>query len=173
MSDEKSPAKAPRVPEKNALADRARSGIPKNAPARASRSEIRKPGRRIKRESLFHAVVHRQLPLESETTAFILVNVVDFLMTYLMLATGHFRESNPVARWFLESWGPIKGMLYFKLTMVTVVCLIAQIVYPRRPTTARLLLIAGSLAVCAVVVSSLAMFLRHGGHLPVPAPLED
>ena len=36
------------------------------------------------------------LPLEHETAAFILVNVLDFFMTYLLLSSGRFVESNPV-----------------------------------------------------------------------------
>ena len=96
---------------------------------------------------------HR-LPLESETAFFILVNVLDFFITYRLLWTTTHVEANPIARYFLEGWG-IKGMLYFKLAMVLCVCVIAQIVATSRPNVARWLLIGLSCVVGAVVVYSL------------------
>lgn len=106
---------------------------------------------------------HNELPLESETTVFILVNVLDFFTTFWMLTTrDHFHESNPIAAWFLQGWGPIKGLLYYKLSLVTVVCLISQIIATRRLETARWLLNFGTFVVSVVVAYSLALLLRHG-----------
>ncbi len=102
------------------------------------------------------------LPLEAETSFFILVNVIDFFVTYWMLAVGGFRESNPVAAYFLHRWGPVKGMLIFKLSLVTFVILVSQLIALKRPETARRLLIFGSLAVAGVVVYSLMLYSRHG-----------
>ncbi|TWT58457.1 hypothetical protein KOR42_18320 [Thalassoglobus neptunius] len=102
------------------------------------------------------------LPLEAETAMFILVNVLDFLMTYLLLSTGKFRESNPIAEFFLHRWGPVQGMLYFKLSLVVVVCVIAQIIALKKPATARWLLNFGTVIVVGVVVYSLTIFLRAG-----------
>lgn len=107
-----------------------------------------------------------KLPLETETTRFILVNLLDYFMTYLLLmgaggAGVRFVESNPVARYFIESWGPVKGMLGFKLGLVTFVCLVAQVIATRRPRAATLVLNFGTLAVSCVVIYSLALLLRH------------
>jgi hypothetical protein len=102
-----------------------------------------------------------QLPLESETTVFIFVSLADFFMTYWMLWSGEFREHNPIARWFLEGWGLTKGLLLYKLALTTTVCLIAQIVYPKRPAVARALLNFGSLAVLGVVLYSVVLYVKH------------
>ncbi|WP_437194541.1 DUF5658 family protein [Planctomicrobium sp. SH527] len=116
--------------------------------------------------SWFHHIARRQLPLETETTIFILVSILDFFVTYWLLMSGGFRESNPLANWFLEGWGVTKGMLLYKLALVTIVCLISQIVYPYRPRTARLLLIGGTVAAGYVVIHGLRLYLAHG---PAPA----
>ncbi|MFV0444223.1 MAG: DUF5658 family protein [Planctomycetaceae bacterium] len=107
-----------------------------------------------------------QLPLEAETSYFILANLLDFFVTYWLLMAGsagelRFIESNPVARYFIESWGPVKGMLGFKLTIVTLVCVISQIVALKRKDLARLVLLFGTLATGGVVVYSIWLYLRH------------
>lgn len=106
-----------------------------------------------------------KLPLEHETAMFVLVNVLDFLMTYWMLMNSgeglKFVESNPVAAFFLHRWGPIKGMLFFKLSIVVFVCLIAQVIAQRRMETARMLLRVGTLAVACIVMYSAMLYLRH------------
>lgn len=107
----------------------------------------------------------KKLPLESETTIFILVNLLDFAMTWWMLmhremGLGNFYESNPIARHFLDHWG-VKGLLYFKMAVVAFVCVIAQIVATRREASARFLLIVGTIVVSAVVIYSLRLFLNH------------
>ena len=100
-----------------------------------------------------------QLPLERETCVFILLNALDVFMTYIMLVTGNFRESNQIANFFLAGWG-IKGLVYFKFALVALVTLIAQIVARKRMSTGRNLLNFGSLIVGGVVIYSFAMFLR-------------
>jgi hypothetical protein len=102
-----------------------------------------------------------QLPLETETTQFILVNVLDFFMTYWLLQTGRFRESNPIAEYFLASWGPVKGMLLFKLALVTFVCLIAQIIAIWNLDRARWLLRFGTAVVAIVVIYSFTLLIRN------------
>ena len=107
----------------------------------------------------------QRLPLEHETALFILVNVLDFATTYYMLMhrdSGNvsFFESNPVARYFLNHWG-VHGLLWFKMAVVAFVCVIAQIVATRKPATARLLLVVGTIVVSIVVVYSLRLFLHH------------
>jgi len=107
-----------------------------------------------------------QLPLETETTVFILVNLLDFFVTYWLLAHrelgfGGFYESNPIARYFLDRWGVVKGLLGFKLAIVLFVCLIAQIVATRKPETARKLLVIGTVLVFGVVIYGVSLFVRH------------
>jgi hypothetical protein len=108
-----------------------------------------------------------KLPLETETSVFILVNLVDFFVTYWLLMAGRvgnlrFVESNPVARYFIESWGPVRGMLGFKLGLVTFVCLVAQLIALRRLDLGRFVLQFGTLATGAVVAYSIALYLRNG-----------
>ena len=107
----------------------------------------------------------RPLPLEAETTRFILVSTLDIFMTYLSLSYRDeannpvFIESNPIARFFINHWG-VKGMYYFKLTMVAVATVIAQVVARKKLETARMLLNGASVVVAGVVVYSLVLFLR-------------
>jgi hypothetical protein len=100
-----------------------------------------------------------RLPLETETAAFILANVLDFFVTYLLLYGGRHVESNPLARYFWEGWG-IKGMVLYKLGNVALVCVIAQIVARVNLKAARRLLVGLTLVVAAVVAYSLALAFR-------------
>lgn len=111
-------------------------------------------------KSPFQRIVSGQLPLETETAQFILVNLVDFFMTYLLLASGRFREANPVAEYFLNHWGPIKGMLYFKLALITFVCILTQIIALKSVEKAAFVLRLGTAGVAIVVVYSLILFIR-------------
>ena len=104
-------------------------------------------------------VFRRQLPLETETTIFILVSAADIFMTWILLSTGGFVESNPVARYFLETWGK-KGFVGFKMLSVTVVCVIAQIVALQKLELARRILNFGSVVVLLVVLYSVSLLLR-------------
>ncbi len=103
--------------------------------------------------------LHDRLPLETETAAFILANVLDIFMTYLLLVGERHFEANPIARYFLEGWG-LKGLAGYKLAMVSFVCVIAQVVARVNVTTARRLLIGLTLVVGAVVAYSLALLVR-------------
>ena len=102
----------------------------------------------------------RALPLESETTAFLLVSFLDILCTYLLLASGRFRESNAVADWFIAGWG-VKGMVYFKMALAAFVCTLAQVIAAKRPRTGRFVLLLGVAVTGAVVVYSVTLALRH------------
>lgn len=108
----------------------------------------------------------RRLPLEHETAIYLLVSAFDVFMTYLLLRNDrapesgqYFFEANPIARFFLHHWG-MKGMVYFKFTVVAFVCVLAQVIAARRLETARRLLNVASLIVGAVVVYSLVLYLR-------------
>ncbi|MCG6158052.1 DUF5658 family protein [Rubinisphaera margarita] len=113
-------------------------------------------------QSLFHKLFRHQLPLESETTIFILVSALDIFMTWILLSGDGFRESNPIAKYFLDRWGR-KGFVGFKFASVAVVCVIAQIVASKNLRLARLLLLFGTAVVGAVVVYSFVLWLRANG----------
>lgn len=121
---------------------------------------------RKSQRGIVHAIFRRQLPLESETCLFILVNAFDYFLTYWGLWHGILRETNQVARWFLDGWGLIKGLLLYKFTLVLLVCGIAQIVATQRPETARWLLIGSSIAITGVVIYSARLLVIHGGIVP-------
>ena len=110
--------------------------------------------RRINRHDV-RRLLTGHLRHESETSAYILVSVLDFFLTYILLTTGsggvQFVESNPVARWFLEQYGYVRGMLAFKLAVVLLVCVIAQTVSLKNERMGRWLLYLG-IAVTGYVV---------------------
>ena len=101
----------------------------------------------------------RQLPLQNETTIFILINVFDIFMTYILLRFGAM-EANPIANYFFQLWN-FPGMIAFKLVIVAIVCVIAQIVALKKPQSARFLLIVGTLLTGAVVIYSALLFRSH------------
>ena len=108
---------------------------------------------------------NRKLPLEVETCFFILVNAMDVILTWKLLNSAQFRESNPLANSILQMFG-FNGMIAFKFIMVAVVCLIAQIVEHRRRNSGRFLLIVGTIIVGAVVAYSFGLFFRGPPPLP-------
>ena len=102
-----------------------------------------------------------QLPLQTETTIFILINCLDIFLTYLLLATTKGAvEANPIADYFMQHWG-FRGAIAFKLAVVAFVTVIAQIVAIKKLNTARFLLIGGTVLVGCVVVYSIALFIKH------------
>ncbi len=107
---------------------------------------------------------NRQLPLESETCFFILVNALDVYMTYLLLQTSEFRESNEVANYFLSRFG-FSGMIAFKFVVVAAVLMITQFIAARKLRTARWLLYTGTAITAAVVIYSCGLYynFRFGG----------
>lgn len=107
-----------------------------------------------------------KLPLEAETTRFVLANAMDVFVTYLALnmsASGRtsrpIAEGNPIPLWFINRWG-VTGMVYFKFGMVLFIVLLAQYVAQRKMTSARRLLNFGTIVVSAVVVYSLCLLVR-------------
>jgi len=119
----------------------------------------------------WHLLAIRQLPLETETAVFILVNMLDYFATYWLLMSGGFRESNPIALWFLENWGMVKGLLIYKLALVVTVCLTTQMIYLERPAVARTILVLGSAGVFCVVLYSVMLYVNYG-HGTVGLPLD-
>ena len=101
----------------------------------------------------FKQLLTEKLPLQDQTTYFILVNALDIFLTYLILQTGGY-EANPVAAWFIRGWGKY-GMIWFKLTIVTFVCVIAQVVALRSIRKASILLNVGTAIIACVVLYSI------------------
>lgn len=114
-------------------------------------------------EQLLHAAAERQrrhsqsfitrkLPLQDQTTFFILINSLDIFMTYVLISLGAI-EANPVANYFLQRYN-FNGLIFFKLVIVAGVCVIAQIIAAKSVRKGRDLLNFGSLLVGAVVAYS-------------------
>ncbi|MBD3673726.1 MAG: hypothetical protein HUJ26_09405 [Planctomycetaceae bacterium] len=120
-----------------------------------------KDKRRSKNTSSLKKLLIGQLPLERETTVFILASMLDIFMTYKLLRTGHFLESNPIADYFIRHWGS-KGMIYFKLSMTAFVCVLAQIIALKKPQSGEFVLKVGTLIVAAVVIYSFILLIRSG-----------
>lgn len=97
----------------------------------------------------------RQLPLQNETTYFILVNVLDLFLTYILLAVGAI-EANPIADFFYAKWG-FNGMIAYKMVLVAFVCTLSQIVAKRNMRYGRGILWAGIAIVGLVVIYSVRL----------------
>ncbi|MBI5760526.1 MAG: hypothetical protein HZA46_18580 [Planctomycetales bacterium] len=102
------------------------------------------------------------LHMERETAVYVVVNALDVLMTYLLLTHDQveFIEANPLARYFLYSWGP-KGMVWFKVALVTLVTLNVQLIARKRPDIAQRVLYLAIAIVSGVVIYSVFLFVRH------------
>jgi hypothetical protein len=116
---------------------------------------------------LWYTIFRLSLPLQRESALFLIVNVLDVMMTYLMLSDvpepdgrAMFYESNPVAHWFFVKW-ELSGIVVLKFTMVAVVEVIAQIIAIRRLQLGRRLLEFGTLVVALVVLYSMYLLLTH------------
>lgn len=116
-------------------------------------------GRKPESSGILASFFRINLPLEAETCWFIFVSVLDLVLTYILLAYFKHRESNPVAEYFLHGWG-IKGLIYFKMVMVAIVTLIAQVIARKQLSTARGLLILATGIVGMVVAYSFYLLMR-------------
>jgi len=94
-----------------------------------------------------------KLPLQDQTTYFILVSALDIFITYLHLRSGNV-EANPIANFFFKQWN-ISGMITFKLSIVAAVCVIAQIVALSSIQKASRLLNFGTVVIGCIVVYSI------------------
>lgn len=100
----------------------------------------------------------QSLPMQDETTVFILVNCLDIFMTYLLLRMGAI-EANPLANFVFQRWN-IDGMIYFKMAITAFVCVLAQIVARSSLWKARGLLFLGTGIVGAVVLYSVTLLVK-------------
>ncbi len=94
-----------------------------------------------------------------EVWLFAVLSAADIALTYVLI--GHFghAEGNPVARYFVEGWG-LKGMIWFKLGLVSVILGVCHFIRPSRPRTARLIVQFGLTAAAFVVAYSVVLLLR-------------
>lgn len=94
----------------------------------------------------------RQLPLQTETSWFILINVLDLVLTNILLQRNAI-EANPLANMVFVHYGFV-GMIVFKLASVLFVCLAAQIIATKSVSKAKWLLWFGCAVVGAVLIYS-------------------
>jgi hypothetical protein len=115
--------------------------------------------------SLYFVVRHR-LPLEIETALFVVASALDVFMTRHLITHGpsgnhlSFVEGNPIARYFLDSWGP-DGLTWFKFALVAVVSVICQVIARRKIDVARRLLHFATVVVMGVVIYSVVLMVQH------------
>jgi hypothetical protein len=125
-----------------------------------STEENRQPPDTPQVSQLVKRLLRGNLPLERETIVFVLTSALDIFMTWILLYTGRFRESNPLADYFIAHWG-VKGMVYFKMGMTAFVCVLAQIIALKKPAYAEFVLKLGALVIAAVVIYSFVLFVKH------------
>lgn len=106
----------------------------------------------------------RVASLEIEKTLFVMISLMDLLLTTLLLQTGQFFESNPFADFFIDGWG-LLGMTGFKMVLVGLILLVINLIAIWRAGVARNVLIFGSLFTGGVVVYSLGLLLSYHGIL--------
>ena len=100
----------------------------------------------------------QQLPLQNETTLFILLNVMDIFLTYLLIAGAGGQEVNPVANFFLRMGG-FSALIAYKMSLVAFVCVVAQFIAKRNMLYARAIFWIGIAVVGFVVFYSLRLLI--------------
>ena len=102
--------------------------------------------------------------LRDESTLFVLLSALDFVMTWYLLQYEHpgiqFSEANPIARYFIYGWG-IKGMFAFKCLIVSFVVALCQVIAAADPNAARRVLWLSSAIVASVVCYSMLLLCRE------------
>ena len=113
-------------------------------------------GEKFERSAQF--LLTGKLPLQNQTTWFILANALDIYLTYLHLVSGNY-EANPIAAFFIKQWD-VLGMVAYKMTTVATVCVIAQIIALKSLQKAVWLLNFGTAFIACVVVYSFLLLIR-------------
>ncbi len=94
-----------------------------------------------------------------EVWLFGVLSAADIVLTYVLIGYHGHAEGNPIAAWFVEGWG-LKGMIWFKAGMITVILGACHFVLPHRPVAARSIMRLGVLAAFAVVAYSVGLLLK-------------
>lgn len=104
------------------------------------------------------------IPLERESVVFLIVSSLDLYLTYLLLTSQEiiYTEANPVARYFLYSWG-FFGMAMFKFAMMAIVETACVLIARERPQLGRRVLNLCTSIVAFVVLYSMCLSALHGG----------
>ena len=129
-----------------------------SAPVQNTSTKTRKRKRDTSFGSSLKHLLTGKLPLQDQTTYFILVNALDIFLTYLHLRGGN-HEANPIANFFFRNWN-ISGMIIFKLSIVASVCVIAQIVALSSLQKGSRLLNFGTVVIGCIVVYSIFLLAR-------------
>lgn len=108
-----------------------------------------------KGRSPLHFLFRHPLSLETETSWFLLLGVLDLVLTTVLLNTGAAHEANPLARSFLFSAG-LHGLIAYKFGLLTVALVAVQVIVLRRPRAAKAVLHTG------IGVQSLVVFYSVG-----------
>lgn len=112
-----------------------------------------------KARSPLHFLFRHPLSLETETSWFLLLGVLDLVMTTVLLNTGVAHEANPLARFFLFAGG-LHGLIGYKFGLLTLAAVSAQIITLRRPRTAKAVLHTGIGVQFLVVAYSVTLLAR-------------
>jgi hypothetical protein len=84
-------------------------------------------------------------------TWLIILSAADLLMTFALLRKNPaFYESNPIAFWFYSRWD-MKGMVFFKFSIIAGVILLSEIIERKRPGWGRLVLLIGCIGAAYAV----------------------
>lgn len=100
--------------------------------------------------------------LSFEKSMFVIANIMDIGMTSMLLETGQFIESNPIAAHILNDWG-MAGMIAYKLVIVSIIMLIANTISIWKIKTSKRLLHFGTLAISGVVSYSILLMMSYQG----------
>ncbi len=112
-----------------------------------------------KARSPLHFLFRHPLSLESETSWFLLLGVLDLVMTTVLLNTGVAHEANPLARLFLFTNG-LHGLIAYKFGLLTVAAVSVQIITLRHPRAAKAVLHTGIGVQSLVVVYSVTLLAK-------------
>ena len=112
-----------------------------------------------KARSPLHFLFRHRLSLETETSWFLLLGVLDLVLTTLLLNTGVAHEANPLARFFLFAGG-LHGLIGYKCGRLTVAVVAAQIIPLRRPRAAKVVLHTGIGVQSLVVAYSVGLLAK-------------
>lgn len=112
-----------------------------------------------KQRSPLHFIFRHPLSLETETSWFLLLGVLDLVLTTILLNTGVVHEVNPLARFFLFAGG-VHGLIGYKCSLLAVAAVATQLIMLRRPKVAKAVLHTGIVLQFFVVTYSLSLLLR-------------